>query len=289
LTKADVLSASPSVALDRLSPAEKYDLLQGRYDFPLARAERQRQIASVDPRTDRIPGWFGLCHGWAPATLLEREPGSITLRNHDGLEIPFYSSDIKALITKIYADYSPPQRSVGERCNVESHAIDRDENGRIVIPECRDVNPATLHLILADFIPRQQGFIADISAASEVWNQAIVGYRVTEMTRQPFDPASDPAARFRAPGTATLVNVKNEVSYITETMAARDPQSGNPGRYTLVKQLEYTLELNAYGEIIGGEWISTNAPDFLWRALRPDSGRYLDYGKVSQMIDLSRQ
>jgi hypothetical protein len=288
LSEEEIVANNPRVALDLLSPAEKYDILLGRYDFPLAKEERRNQLRAVDPQTDSVPSWFGLCHGWAPATLLEAEPGTVTLTNSDGLDVTFFSSDIKALMTKVYADYSPPQPSVGRRCYTDQHQIERDENGRILLPECRDVNPAAFHLILTDYMARQEGFIVDISFGSEVWNQAVVGYEITEMESYPFDPAGDPAAPYRAPGTTTLVHVKNRLSYVTEIKSAREPNSIDPDRYTRTVPLEYTLELNFRGEIIGGEWASGHTPDFLWRAMKPASGQYLDYAIVSKILEQSR-
>ncbi|MGE0172109.1 MAG: hypothetical protein AB7T49_04960 [Oligoflexales bacterium] len=295
LTRAQILNGTSPVSVEHLSPAEKYDLLRGRYDFPLAKRERALQEAAVDPSTGQIPYWYGLCHGWAPAAALEPEPGAVaTMVNPDGLQIPFYTSDINALFTKIYADNLGSSVAVGERCYTENHEIEVDENNRIVVSNCRDTNPGALHVILAHYLGkadplRRTTFIADVTRGSEVWNQPIVGFKIAEAVRTRFNSRQDPLARFRAPGTVELVKVTTEISYVGEIMPHRSPAIEHRNQYTMKQWLQYTLELNRAGEIIGGEWNGSSAPDFLWRMLaKPQTSGYLDYDTVVQIAEQSR-
>lgn len=284
------------VDIEKLSPAEKYDLLKGHYDFPLARHERENMLASVDRETDSIPGWFGLCHGWAPATIMEPEPGAVVkVKNRDGIEIPFYTSDIKGLMTKIYAEFDDSYRGVGERCNLESHEIKTDANGRVIQPECRDLNPGTLHLALTQMLGNEdvearKGFVADVTYTSEVWNQAVVAYRVKKQSIEKFNRATDSAAKFRAPGTVSLATMKVEIDYITEIDPHTKPMKEFKDSYVLTMELEYTLELDAEGTIIGGEWVSEERPDFIWLMQRkPNTGNsYISYDLVRDLLDQSR-
>ncbi len=46
----------------KLSPAEKFDILNQRYDYPTVYSEWNR----THPED---PFWTGLCHGWAPASV----------------------------------------------------------------------------------------------------------------------------------------------------------------------------------------------------------------------------
>jgi hypothetical protein len=78
-----------------LSPAEKYDILMGRYDYPTVMSERQR----TDPG---MRDWQGICHGWVPAAINEKEPQPMDMPNADGIIIPFASSDIKGLLSYYY-------------------------------------------------------------------------------------------------------------------------------------------------------------------------------------------
>jgi len=102
--------------LKLLSPAEKYDIYVGRYDYPTVHSEWKR----THP-TDA--SWFGLCHGWAPASLVFKNPNTTTLTNLDGITIPFGSSDIKAYLTYFSAEYQTDRGGgewfIADRCNVD--------------------------------------------------------------------------------------------------------------------------------------------------------------------------
>ena len=54
------------------------------------------------------------------------------------------------------------------------------------------------------------------------------------------------------------------MSYVTEVAAHRAPLKQQYQDYTKTLRLEYMLELDAAGIVIGGEWASDNRPDFLW-------------------------
>lgn len=77
-----------------LSPAEKYDLLTGQYNFPTVLGERNRN-------NPNDVSWAGLCHGWASASIVFKEPRPVVLKNKDGLRIDFGSADVKAILIPI--------------------------------------------------------------------------------------------------------------------------------------------------------------------------------------------
>jgi hypothetical protein len=150
-----------------LSPAEKYDIYLGRYDYPLVAYERQR-TAGVHQ------GWEGLCHGWAPAALAFDEPKSVLLTGAGNIQIPFAASDIKALMILVQGQFpNVNSYSAGARCNV-------DLNGRPDLaanPECRDINAGTFHIVLANQLGlAHQGFVADVTRDYQVWNQPISAF-----------------------------------------------------------------------------------------------------------------
>lgn len=287
-----VLKGGVDVA--RLSPAEKFDLYMNRYDFPLTRSEQGRTLETADSMGGQIPGWFGLCHGWAPATLMEPEPGAVALvRNEKGLEIPFYTSDLKALITHIYSNMDAPAQSLGSRCNQRENALERDSSGRLINDPCRDTNPGSFHLALAELLgnpdpSKRRGFVADITVSSEVWNQAVVGYNVKKLDVRKYDSANDPAREHRAPGTAEIAEVEVEIYYITEIAPHLEPMKAIKADYTRKLDLSYSLELNEEGVIVGGEWISHQRPDFLWRLLETPKGDALvPYEAVKALVNKS--
>lgn len=286
-------NVTESVDIATLSPAEKYDLLMGRYDFPLAKHERQRQEEAVDPQDKDVPNWFGLCHGWAPATLMEKEPPAVSMMtNADGLQIPFYSGDVKGLISKIYADDAGDARFMGTRCNIDGKKIKRTLGGRIKQDECRDTNPGAFHLVLTEMLgdadpAKRKGFVMDMTASSEVWNQPVTAFKIVKADEKKWNWFTDTNRRHRAPGTVKLVDVIAEVSYIGEIYSSREPQMSARDKYTKTLEIAYTLELDERGFVIGGEWKKNEThPDFIWELTgRPDTSKsYLNLEVVDQIM-----
>lgn len=289
-------SAIPSaIDVGKLSPSEKFDLYMDRYDFPLTKQEQERMMESVDIETGKIPSWFGLCHGLAPASLMEPEPGPMfKVKNAKGIEIPFYSSDVKALLSSIYANAGNTNRFLGTRCHLEDHELKLDENGRVANLECRDVNPGAFHLVLAELLgnpdeSKRQGFVIDLNVSSEVWNHAVVGYNVKQSDIVDYDPSHDPLKEFRAPGTARLAHIAIYVMYTTYSNPSLTPFVDAYQKYTKTAFFAYTLELDSRGVIIGGEWKSRDRPDFIWMLKeKPKGTDLLPYTKVQELMALSR-
>ena len=153
----------------------------------LARAIQSDDNQTCAEGTDRYGGietWWGLCHAWAPASIMEDEP--LTSIEHNG--VTFDVSDIKALLTMEYDKVS--SYFIGSRCNrildeekaerIGLPTIERDETGRVTNQECRNVNAGTFHVILTNFIGlMERSVIMDKDFEYEVWNQPITGYRIT--------------------------------------------------------------------------------------------------------------
>jgi hypothetical protein len=290
LTKEQLLD--PSADLSKLSPAEKYDIMQGRYDFPLTKSEWKKADLDTNPKTGEVPLWYGICHGWAPASINEPEPGpEVIATNPDGLKVPFYPSDLNALMSLIYAGIQKSEH-IGVRCDVQRSDLILDENGRVTFDNCRDTNPGALHLVLAQYLgnpdpTQRKSFVVDKDQAAAIWNQPVTAYKVSSHQIVPFDPTTDAAAKHRAPNTASLVKVETELQYLHEG----DPHKGPSPKPRIRKMfLKYTLELDAQGMIIGGEWTGDEVPDFIWQIKdRPDTkGQYLDYEIVRDLVDKSR-
>ncbi|RYZ88901.1 MAG: hypothetical protein EOP04_08275, partial [Proteobacteria bacterium] len=121
-----------------LSPAEKLDIYRGNFSYPTVTEERVRTgifstlrtLPKADgnsfvpneefERDSKIPKWYGICHAWAPATILFDEPGPITVESKDGFQVPMAGSDVKAFMAYMI-DKSPEQQRtkpfLAERCN----------------------------------------------------------------------------------------------------------------------------------------------------------------------------
>lgn len=124
---------------------------------------------------DGVETWFGLCHAWAPAALLEPEPlSSVTQEG-----VTFDVSDLKALMISMYDRTSA--YGIGARCNIDDKEFEFDEDGRITDQTCADMNAGAIHVIITNFIGvNKQGFVLERTIDYEVWNQPVRGYEIRE-------------------------------------------------------------------------------------------------------------
>lgn len=268
-TEAQVMAMSES-ELDTLSPAEKYDIFMGRFDFPTVQAELIRTHPSM-------PTWFGLCHGWASAAVNFSEPGQLLVKGATGVNLSFSSGDLKALLA--YAQgvvYQPYVRALGQRCEVDLTTQPHLRNSA----SCRDTNAGSFHLILANLIGRGgQQVIADLSRGAEVWNFPIYGYSTREIARR----APSVGAAITA---ASEVLVETEVELIVEIDSPNVEPIGDSRAVASERVLyQYTVELDRFDRVVGGAWLSEERPDFLWIQERADFRGY--YGNIESLYERS--
>ncbi len=127
---------------------------------------------NAESQYENIGTWWGICHAWAPAAIMEPEPLGTVVR--DGVE--FTVSDQKALIIQQWDKASA--HMVGGRCNDKE--IERDETGRISNSECRDLNPGAWHVLVTNMIGLAgKGMVIERVFDFEVWNQPLFGYDIT--------------------------------------------------------------------------------------------------------------
>ena len=238
--------------LAELAPSEKYDLFTGNYHYPL-RNEVDRVAAD---RSAEI--WEGICHGWSPATMNHAEPKPKLMRNPDGIDIPFGSTDIKALLSYYYA-YGfevPDTHQMGRRC-YRGRWLNTDK-------DCKeDLNAGAFHIILTNRIGIDgKGFIADINRYKEVWNHPFVSYKTTVL-------GSGRPGRDAAAGAVKKIQLKTSMAYVDENGHDWRHVIGTEKQYTKTVTYTYDIEVDAAGTIVGGEWTSKERPDFLWLKHRP--------------------
>jgi len=247
-----------------------------------------------------IPTWFGLCHAWAPAAILEPEP--IRSVTYNGVE--FKVNDIKGLITMVYNGVD--SRFLSGRCEESKTggSLETDATGRPTNSECRDTNPGTFHIVVANYLGlKGQSFVEDRTFDSEVWNQPMRGYQVVEKRDVSFQEANKllKVGGNNAPTTYSfndqavrLVYLRTVSSYIGESDVTTDGNlAGSIGSYTFRDSYEYILELDQKGDILGGEWVGksrTSHPDFLWlpTTLTTTSIAGIKYEDVKKLLDLAR-
>lgn len=245
-----------------------------------------------------IPTWFGICHAWAPASILEKEPKCPVIKNG----VTFQPFDIKALLSLTYDGAKLQTVFTGSRFNgPDSAPNNTDEFGRYRDPARRDIGAGFFHIAISNMLGLlNHTFIVDVTAGSQVWNQPVRSFEVLEMawhtpaiagqtfynrTTYPFNDEAK-----------WLLQVKTRFMWIVE--AGEDGPLVSTKRvdaHTQYADYEYLLETDAKYNIIGGEWIfgsNQNHPDFLWfPAAAPDLTSKtevgLEYKEVKELLDAS--
>jgi hypothetical protein len=242
-----------------------------------------------------IPGWFGICHAWVPVAIVEDEAKNAVTIN----DVTFEPMDTKALITQIYDTANIGTIFTGRRCNLKNPP--KDEYGRYVNEECRDITPEFFHLTLTNMVGRLgRSFVADVFSDYEVWNHPSIGYEIlhqrkwtqaevmgglyntTNSTVYPFNPTAK-----------QLLFVITKFDYVVES---DENISGLVEKYTTSRYYEYILELDDNDNIIGGEWVGDNHdnhPDFIYVPVGPPNANTeilggIKYSQVKEMIRLSQ-
>lgn len=237
----------------KLSPSEKYDLLMGSYHYPLKQEiERLSRNAAFE--------WEGLCHGWAGASMNHPDPEAKTLINPDGIEIPFGSSDIKALLTYAYSRILIAEgESVGKRCEEVNFWEEEKCND--------DLSPVSLHAVLTNKLGlRGKSVVIDVERYQEVWNHPVISFESTIIEMKSTRRGKSLVINTRM----TYVDVVEKNSWV------------NLPKILSHMTVRYELNLDEKGNMIDGKWLSRERPDFLWVVKEAKS---FD-GYLSRVMDL---
>lgn len=186
---------------------------------------------------------------------------------------------------------------------------------------CRDMNAGLFHAALVDLVARRKtGFVVDADRYTQVWNQPVFAYEMTYLPIRKKDgttaaagtpvPAADvmndPYAAFRSDSSSQIVHVRTKMIYGSENgpLAQYAADGSQETHEELV--VDYTLEINRQGKIVGGEWgllpdtpdvrplkasnaSTPTAPDFIWNY--PDNaqpeGELVDLKIVRKIHDCS--
>jgi len=230
------------------SPLEKYDLAMHDSQQRATYWELQtsKTLANVE--------WAGHCNGLAAASTMTDEPRVPVTYNN----VYFTTDDVKALLIEMWQGGG---HIVGGRCDAEN--IQYDSVGRMIQDECRDLNPATFHIAITNFLGLfRKPIIADLDAGIQVWNYPIISYTVQD--KRPNLTVRD--VTYWLTGVA-----KDTYDYNPDAVSFAFYQT--QVTYTsMIKIYQYILELDASGQIIGGEWYGVSKkdhPDFIWRHTSP--------------------
>ncbi|MEE2786810.1 MAG: proprotein convertase P-domain-containing protein [Myxococcota bacterium] len=241
---------------------------------------------------DGVEAWWGLCHAWVPAAMLEDRP----LNSIEYNGVTFHPGDLEALLIAAYNKVSA--QMIGGRCNDKGADIERDAQGRPVDSRCRDTNPGTLHVIMTNYLGlNRTSFAEDRTYDYEVWNQPIVAYEIIGMEEVSVERAQQRLGLTGEiytpnPDAVFLYDVSASLTYITESHASQMP--ADAASYERTDEYTYILELDENRQIIGGEWYGASRkdhPDFLWSPRRAVSSTvpFLDLDTVRMLVELSRK
>ncbi len=125
-----------------------------------------------------MESWYGVCHAWAPAAVLNPQPLNPVVHNGVRFEV----NDLKALIALTH-DKGLRSKSVSFRCDEDDAAgeIAYDADGIPLPPECADTNAGTFHVVVASMLGlHRRAFIEDRTYDEQVWNQPVYKYAVRQ-------------------------------------------------------------------------------------------------------------
>lgn len=268
------------------SPLQKYDEAFNGGSPKAVTWEKEKHLSG--------PAWAGHCNGFSAAAQRHpKEPAQSVTKNG----VTFSPQDIKALLAEIYmnADY---EFLGGNRCELDRNAIPSPDAraDKTKMGECEDINPGTLHVAIANWIGKaKHTLIMDYNSDLEVWNYPLYKYDVLNKQEVNEAEARNLVSGVRAdyvfnPAATRFVYLQTRLTYANAT---RQEVLGQLIAKTI--DLSYVLELNAAGEVLGGEWAGAqsrqNHPDFLWVALEPlepNGTRYMGnpFVKNDQVIAL---
>jgi len=234
LNTLDQLKAMSADDLKVLSPAEKYDIYLGRYDYPLVNSEWKRTSPSD-------ASWEGLCHGWSPASYTYQQPNPSTVVSKDGITLQFGSSDIKALLTYYAGQYdTAANKFLGGRCNTD---LDMNTTAADAQPECWDTNPGAFHVVASNLLTQNAAFVYDRDRSIMVWNQPVYSISVTQ------NSVSNGYA-----------NLSVGVTFAVETLPMWQAHQARLD----TANYRYSVDLDANNNVVGGEYQSWDRGDFMW-------------------------
>lgn len=256
--------------LNLLSPAEKYDLYVG--DKSMGLTKYSWDLGKRSAIAGSVKTWRGICDGWASAAQkMPRPVKSVTVKNPEGLTITFYPEDIKALGSLMYGRSQGPVIFLGKRCWNPIQGF--------ITGACAETNPGAFHLALVNRVGlMKKTFIADVSPGGEVWNYPIESYKISfynvfdDTGSNNFEDVKEPfvkknrfiRANRRHPNTHSIVGVELIVNYRDMRPAHLLDTDSTSMDKILTKTYHYDLELDVKNNILGGESMTKNLPDFIW-------------------------
>lgn len=280
------------------SPAEKWDICFGDTSFTLTGWMRWK--ADQHETDGDIPEWYGICHGWAPASYYFKRPiKPVILTCAGGNKIKFLPDDIKALASQFFANADYKTRFMGQSCPFSNpEKIEKDRStGLYTDPRCSSIDPGAFIILLGNQMGiRKKNFVIDPLPDGEVWNQPIESYEIkwyNLIDEHDYKIVSDNIINLKkisrtknkflrfvykdAPYESKyVIGAFIDVIYAVETKAVKSDISEE--NKTEKGEFIAAVYLDSNYNIIGGKWKFNVHPNFAWKYEEevPPKGTYDD-------------
>lgn len=276
----------------RLVKTDKYNTIEEAMPEAIENAVADSENYVLKKKNNLIAWWEGICHGWATAaTRVVRPRKSVDIRLPDGRNLKFYPTDIKALVSLLWANSLIQDNkfldqdgnnigggviSQGLRCNLKSPKKDiwgrlydsePDPFSKDHKPRCVGIHPAKWHLGLVNLIGKQgRSFVVERKVGEAVDNHPIFKYKMRY-----FNPYNgkryknmdrnierisdeDQFKQFRHPYSKFVVGVELEFFYVNWVRPNRYITDHEGVDKITKKKVFYDLELGPDMNIVGGQW-----------------------------------
>lgn len=259
--------AMPREELAKLSPAEKYDVFMGFFDYPTV----NNMVEDADPSTE---WWAGICGGWSSAALQYPEPSPRDVIGPSGISVPFGSSDIKALMALYHeVGYIPAALGVEHLFDlgeVFKEATELHKELAISVGdecgggECAHPTAAEFHLLLANELGRLgNGFTVDVRADERTYFQPAFAYESTILKEATTTQDGAPARSLRFRTVLTTASDIEDVraDQSAGTMPRWEPRLSKGENVVASHVYEYEIVVSADSRVLASAWVSTDRPD----------------------------
>ncbi|MCX6126541.1 MAG: hypothetical protein NTV34_17540 [Proteobacteria bacterium] len=256
-----------------------------KYDKVFNKGENKAQKWETDhhtvDKTNAAAGWAGHCNGFSAAAQRHAEPKKSVNR----ADTSFTPKDVKALLAEIHMS-AKYYFLGGNRCRQDSKSLLGIPSARLdptALGECDDVNPATFHVAIANWIGIQKhAIIVDTFSRDQVWNYPHFKYesssqKITAAQAMTLISPEKPNQAYQFnPDAVSFRSVTTKVFYSPAYAAeSLTTEVVDPLKRVHSTTYQYVLELDKAGLLIGGEWVGESQqthPDFVWVALEPTAG-----------------
>ena len=234
-----------NVDLSQLSPSEKFDLYLENNDWTFSKKIKKLQANLSDSD-------FKTQLAFSETILKFKNPHPTFIEGKNSLNIPFGSSDIKALLfASVLLQEKTNTKIIGSPCKIVFDKGDAKD-----FEQCEGLNPGSFHILLTNYIGlRSQGIIVDLKRDKKLELRPVIGFVSN------FQDIVGAFSSSASKKTKKEILVTTFIKFIEPRIPKwiSEPSSSSRG----YESYTYTLELDENNNIIGGTWISFGRPDFV--------------------------